>query len=493
MPLTYILTIEGIGVFQLVMSVFSFALVLTSGGITVTLSKLVSTFRAKREFGKIRWSVYLALCYCVFVSFIFGLMFLFLGGQISNLQASPQTNFSYKLFFPLLLFSSLVALFRGVFQGYENMIPTALSQIIEQLSKFVFGLIFALILSKKSIELGVAGAFIGIILSEILAFLYIMIAKNNLKYKKIRIEKYEKKEFYSYLIPATVGLVITAFVHFFDAIVVVGRLIKSGMSESMATSLFGLQTGVVGAILNFPIIISFALSTSILPKLSYANSSSKIANNGSLKDGFKILWISILPITFGLVAIASPMFKLIYPFFDANTLNYAVRLMALGGVYTITLAIMQYFTTILQSKGKFGYVCFSLGVGGFLKILATFFLSVVPNINIFSLPIGNIVFSSIVIFFCLIKLKREVFIGVNEFFVPLISSFVMLVVVFFFIISTNLSVIVTLILSIIIGVGTFACLCFPLFKDYIFKFLGKNQSRRKSESKKANRDSVKEN
>ena len=492
LPLTYILSVEGIGVFQLVMSLFSFALVLTSGGITITLSKLISSFRAKKEFGKIKWCEYLALCYCVAISFIFGLIFFFLSKQIAQVQGSLMTNLSYKIFFPLLLFTSLVALFRGIFQGYEDMKPTAISQIIEQLSKFVFGLVFALLLSKKSIELGVFGVFIGVLISEVLAFVYLIFTKHKFKYAVSKMTKFNKRSFYSYLFPATLGLAISSFVHFFDALVIVDRLTSSGITESAATSLFGLQTGVVGAILNFPVIISFALSTSILPKLSFDGAENEGLYNESIKKGFKILWISILPITLGLVSISVPLFRFFYPFFDANTLNEAVRLMAVGGISTILLSVMQYFSTLLQSKGKFKFVCIAFSIGAVFKMLSTIFLSPVPAINIFSIPIGNIIFSSIVIIFCMFKLKNTVFIEANEFFVPLIASLVMVILVSSFTMLTNFSPLLSLFVSVIIGFCVFVVLCFPLLKEYISKILVKKRKGRKSESKTAHRDSVKE-
>ena len=61
LPLTYILGTEGLGVFQLVMSVFSFALILTSGGVSVTISKMIASSRAKGKYGDIKWFVYLGL------------------------------------------------------------------------------------------------------------------------------------------------------------------------------------------------------------------------------------------------------------------------------------------------------------------------------------------------------------------------------------------------------------------------------------------------
>ena len=477
LPLTYILGVEGIGVFQLVMSLFSFALVLSSGGITITLSKMISSYRAQRKYGLIKWNIYLATMFCVVTSFVIGLLFFFLARDIALFQKTSETTLSYRLFFPILLFSSLVALFRGIFQGYEDMVPTAVSQVIEQSIKFVFGLLFAFIFAKKSIELGVMGAFLGILLSEILAFLYLLLSKNKIKLSRYKYVLNGRGEFYSYLIPATLSLAITAFVHFFDGLVVVQRLMASGTSVEMGRSLFGLQTGVVGSILNFPIIISFSLATALLPKLSFEKSSKKDESGKNIKNSFKLLWLSVLPITFGILAISLPLYQAIYPFFDNVTLGYAIKLTAIGSVATICLAVMQFFVSILQSKGEFIFVLFALALGGIGKILCTIFLCADPNVNIFGLSIGNIVFPLITLLLCLIKLRGKIFVDLDVFFIPLLASLVMLVLTGYFVAVASLTPILKLAVGVCLGVFVYSFMTFPLVKGLKKEYFGSRKKR----------------
>ena len=59
-------------------------------------------------------------------------------------------------------------------QGFETMYPTAISQVIEQGIRFIFGLLFAFIFIKKSVDMGVFGAFLGIVVGEILSALYLI-------------------------------------------------------------------------------------------------------------------------------------------------------------------------------------------------------------------------------------------------------------------------------------------------------------------------------
>jgi len=481
LPLTYILGIEGIGVFQLVMSLFSFALVLTSGGISVTLSKLISSYRAQRQYGKIKWNIYIALMFSIVSSCVIGMCFLLLSKDIAFFQKTNDATFSYRLFFPLLLLSSLVALFRGVYQGYESMEPTAISQILEQLTKFVFGLLFAFVFVKFSVSLGVMGAFCGIIIAEMLAFLYLYLIKSKVKLRRYKFKRGERKEFYSLLIPATLSLAVSSFVHFFDGLVVLERLTNAGFSAEFGRSMFGLQTGVVGSIMNFPIIISFALATAIMPKLSFETASKQDKSDKNIKNSFNLLWLTILPITFGILAVCFPFYQMFYPFFDAKTLEYSIKLTALSSVATICFAVMQFFISILQAKGRFNYVFVSLILGGIGKILCTIFLCGNKDINIYGIPIGNIVFSLITLLLCLAKIKNLVTIDLNSFFLPLIASLVMLVVTGCFVAIVPIIPILKLVVGVAIGAVIYCSLTYPLIKSLVFYKFGHKRLRRRNE------------
>lgn len=487
LPLTYILGTEGLGVFQLVMSVFSFSLILTSGGVTVTMSKMIASARAKGKYSHIKWYIYLAIVYAVVLSFVFGLVFLFLSKQIASIQQIDSASDSYRFFFPLLLFSSLVSVFRGVYQGYEDMSPTAISQIIEQLCKFVFGLLFAYFLSKISLSMGVLGAFFGILTGEVLAFVYLIFAKRKFRFGKYKIHIGRKKEFFSYLLPSTVGLVVSPFVHFFDGLVTIGFLISAGFAKDYATSLFGLQTGVVGSILNFPVIISVAVATSLLPSLSFKKSREE--NEKQLRESFSLLWWTILPVSLGILAISLPIYQVAYPFFSMAMTSYAVKLTAIGVVSTIALGFMQYLTSILQANGDFKFVMVALIFGGVGKILCTTFLCPIPSINIFGIAIGNAIFSVIVVIFCLVKIRKFHFITLDSFFSPLLSSLIMLVVVSVLVSILKISPIFKLAVCAFVGVIIYLGLTFPMLLRFKRDFLGKKKSRGKDEQERVSKDS----
>ena len=268
LPLTNILGIEGIGVFQMIMSLYSLSLVFVSTGVQNGLSKLISSARACGDKDKLGAYLRQALFFSMSLSLAIGLIFAVLSKQIASLQGSINGAISYMLMLVLLPLGGLIGVYRGIIQGYENMSPTAISQIIEQIAKFSFGLLFAYLLSRFGDSKGVFGAFLGITVSELLALVYlafVMLKKVRLNLTRVNV----KKDFYSTVMPLSLGNAIIPLTHAIEALIVVALLTQAGLSNEVATSLYGLQTGVVGAILNFPMVIALSVAMALLPKLSY--------------------------------------------------------------------------------------------------------------------------------------------------------------------------------------------------------------------------------
>ena len=271
--------------FQLVMSLYAFALVVTSGGVSSSLSKLIGSARASERTEKVRIYLKQALLISVGIGLGLGVLFLIFGKYIAIFQNIENPS-SYYLFALMLPLGAGLATLRGYFQGYENMLPTALSQIIEQVVKFAFGLLFAYYFSKFGMVQGVFGAFLGVTLSELVSLIFLFIYYEVKKRGKKEIYSKEflkstRKEFNSANFPLTLSASILPLVNAFEGLVIIPRLVRSGLTSSFATELFGLQAGVVGAILNFPLIISIAVTTALLPNISY---------HISKGSGGKVLW-----------------------------------------------------------------------------------------------------------------------------------------------------------------------------------------------------------
>ncbi len=476
LPLTNFLGVEGIGVFQLVMSLYAFALVFCSSGMSVFMSKKVAEFRACQNYNKISSVCKQGFLWAILTGGVVGLFFLFLSSQISVLQSCVECCLSYRILIFLLPVGSIVACFRGVLQGYEEMNPTAISQIIEQFLRLFFGLMFAFLFVKKGVEWGVFGTFLGLLVAEVFAFLYLYVC---IRKKRIVFKNNYYTGFAKGVIPLTLGGCVFPFIVAVESFFILNRLTTAGFSQSQATALFGLSTGVVGAILNFPLIISTSIALAILPSLSYLKETNKQEMQKKINQSFLILTLVVFPAVLGVTSVCEQLYQVVYPTLNAQMLNYAINLTKLGAVSTLLCAYMQFFVAILQSQGSFVYSMLLQLVAGGVKLFLTFVLCGIVDVNIFGLTFSNIIMFSLVLTGCLVVLGESLQVFDFNFLVPVFSSIIMFFTVNFFIERVSMSPVLTLLCSAVLGVFVYFSLVMPVvvkyFRDFFVRFAKKQQ------------------
>lgn len=460
-PLTNLIGIQNIGVFQLIMSLYAFALILTSGGVTTSLSKLISSARATKESSKTQAYLRRATFTSLVVGVCIGVVFFIFSKLLCSVQKIPP-NPSYCLFIILLPLGAISAVLRGFFQGYENMKPTAISQVIEQVFKFALGLLFAYMFGSNA----VFGAFLGITLSEAICVLYLFLVyskKHDFSRPAMGFEK-EQKEFDKtnlLLLGATIVLPLS---NALDSVFIIPRLVQAGLSSTTATQLFGLQSGIVGTLLNLPLVLSISVATALLPNFSYLISKgTKI--RFLVERGLKILILILLPSVFGIVAVTMPLFSLLYKGLPAEFYSVGQNLMLYGGISTIFAGLMQYFLMVLQAFSKFKFCLFATLAGGIVKVATTFTLSAISSINIFALVVGNLLMCSIVCIICLYKMKKLIYFSfsLGEIFTLAFSTTAMYFLVKTFVDSGYFSPLPTLFCAVALGVVSYSVFSVPYF------------------------------
>lgn len=474
LPLTNIVGIEGIGIYQMITSIYSLALVFVSGGVTNALSKLVSSARARGDVRKIGSYVKYALIFSLSISAFFAVFFFLFAPSIGGIQGIGQGSQSYRLFSLILPLGAMIGVARGLLQGYENMVPTAVSQILEQVSKLAFGLIFAYILGKNGSGQGVFGAFLGITCSEFLACVYLLFSAGKKARFKGGVEG--RQELFSAVLPLTFGNAILPLTHAIEGLFIISLLTRAGLARNVATSLYGLQTGVVGAIMNFPLIISMAVAVALLPNLSRLSASGdKEGQRRLISTSFSCMWFLLVPLVVGVMAISGGLYPLVYPKAIEGYFQITMQLTTLGGISIIMTAIMQLMVAVLQANGFYSYSFVFYLLGGIAKTSFLFIFAPIKGISIFAVSISNILLSLIVSICILIKLGKLIKIGVVEFLLPVTASAIM-----FFAVKIFLGLVggaLGILLSVFVGVVLYGVFTLPLLGRYYLqlkeKFFGK--------------------
>lgn len=475
LPLTNILGIEGIAIFQMVMSLYSLAIIFVSNGVTSSLAKLVSSSRARGEGVKSSGYLKIGIKYVLFVGLMLGGILSIFSSKIASLQGLNSGR-NYYLMLLLLPLGGLIGVYRGILQGHELMTPTAISQIIEQVSRFAFGLSFAYFFGRKGAESGVFGAFLGIVISEVLAFVYLQFVLS--KRSSRECSCIEKKEFYRAVLPLSFSSGVIPFTHAIESLMVLPLLEMGGIEREIGQKLYGLQTGMVGVILSFPLLISIAVGTSLLPKVSYLSSTGEHEEERRIvSNAFSIMWTMLVPLVIGLCAISSEFYLLVYPSAIKGLGLVAEGLTYITAISILMAGIMQFLISLLQAKGFFKEVLIFSIIGGCVKIISLILLARIGSIGIYALPISNCLLNITIAICGIIKLYSYVKIDLFNLFLPPLSGLVMFLAVK--LLLSSVGGVVGIILSIIAGGGVYLVLTLPLWQEFLKVILDKFKKSKK--------------
>ncbi|MDR1917440.1 MAG: oligosaccharide flippase family protein, partial [Christensenellaceae bacterium] len=172
-PLSNIIGNYGIGLYQLVFPLYSLLLIISSAGVPVAISKMVARERDnKPKCKKILFNSTVALSA---VGLVLAVLFAVFCKPIAGFQGKSEIWTLYLAIAPSVFFVCFISAFRGYFQGLNNMLPTAISQIVEQIVKVGAGLTLAFILVKQSVLLAVFGAILAVSISELTATIFLCI------------------------------------------------------------------------------------------------------------------------------------------------------------------------------------------------------------------------------------------------------------------------------------------------------------------------------
>lgn len=160
-PLGNILSLEAMGYYSAAYTIYGFFLVLATSGLPTAIAKLVSEFRASENQNGIKSTFKTGAVLMTAIGAIGFIITFFFSGIIVKIIGNPGAEISLKTLAPAVFMVTFMSLYRGYFQGYQNMGPFGLSMILEQIARVIVGYSLALILISKGPQFSAAGATSG--------------------------------------------------------------------------------------------------------------------------------------------------------------------------------------------------------------------------------------------------------------------------------------------------------------------------------------------
>lgn len=441
-PLANIIGPAGMGYYQTAYPLYVFLLVFSTNGAPAAISKMTSERLALGRVSDAHRVFKLAFLLMALLG-VGAFLVVFLGAEtIVATFGDPGAVLAMKAIAPALLVVPIMSVYRGYFQGMQNMGPTAISQLFEQGVRVAVGLSLAILWMKHGIEQAAAGATLGTSVGP-LAGVIVLIIIYNKKRKKIltAIEKdltkskESSKEILKTLlwiaVPITLGVSILPIINLGDLFVLMNRLSNSGFSIEEANVLYGQLSGMVGPIINIPMALALSMALALVPAIASAKASADVQLlEKNIQLGFRMAMIVGVPCSFGLIILAKPIMTLLYPLEMESAVNASGSLayLAMGVIF---LCIAQTMAGTLQGLGKPGLAVFGLIIGFIVKLLATYILAGIPELNMEGAAIASTMAYATIGLFNLWAVKRLTGISFDRklsIFKPLLAGIIMFIV-----------------------------------------------------------------
>lgn len=413
-PLQHLLLDEGMGVFNVAYQFYTAMFVISTAGVPVALSKMVSESYTLGRNKEIRSIIRIAGLVFITLGGLCSAFLYFGAGWIGDVIQNPAAVLPMKAVAPSVFFVSCISIVRGYYQGKSNMMPTAMSQLVEALGKLFLGLGFAAFGMYKNvtIEVCTALAILGITIGEGIAALGIWAyyLRDPARHARGRSAEYRgsRKLVHNLLwlvIPITLTNSVTSLTTLVDTTMVVSRLQSIGYSLSEANELFGMYNGKAFTMYNLPQTLIVALSISIVPAIAGAmaqNNHGLTAKN--LGSAMRIAMLIALPAGTGYFILSGPIIDMLFAG-DPNVGAACLRVLAFAIPF---VALVSLTNAVLQAAGRVRVPVISMLIGGVIKVIVNYMLVGMPRVNIYGAPFGTVICYAFITTVNLIVLRRYV-------------------------------------------------------------------------------------
>ncbi|HIV85814.1 MAG TPA: polysaccharide biosynthesis protein [Candidatus Monoglobus merdigallinarum] len=452
-PLINLIDDDGQGLFNVAYQIYTFMFIIATAGFPIAISKMVAESLAKGDEADAKRVFQTAFSLLAVIGLIGSIVLYVFAESLANLVAIPDAALSIKAISPAVFFVAMASALRGYFQGRQNMVPTAVSEVIESTGKMAVGLALAAFFMGMTVNdnLGravdiaqgaveslhtrkvyasagaISGVTTGTLMSAVLLIvIYIFHAargKNRLRRPRsltdtLRSRSEILKGLVLIAIPITIGASVSSLTTLIDMTTISRRLVvnpevfdkyafmfeegtdfaKNVISEGWtqaqintqkASTLYGMYTGKALTMFNLPLTLVVALGMSIVPAIS-ASLAVKDRSGAKRITGSAIR----IAMLFGApCAIGMSVLSsgVLGLLFGTDNAKTVLSILAIA---IIPVSVVQVTNSILQAYGKVYYPVINMLIGGAAKVLFNYFA--IPYLGIDGAPVGTFICYAII-------------------------------------------------------------------------------------------------
>ena len=422
-PMVNIIGDEGMGYYGTAFNVYNITLLLSSYSLPLAVSKMVSARLAGKQYRNAERIFKSALFYATVVGAAAAAIIWF-GADFFAREVffMPYASFALKTLAPTVWIMAYLGVFRGYFQGRGTMVPTAASQIFEQIINAIVSVAAGSILFNEALKTeilkeetgsglsnawGAAGGTIGTGAGALTALLFLLLLfflcrssflRQVKRDRSGRLESYGTilRVLFFTVVPVILSSVIYNVNSVLDNGILAYNFSTAGRTEEF-TALWGIYTGKYHLLINVPMAMSNALSSSLIPSISQAAAvGDRRMMRARTAMAIRFSCIIAIPSTVGLTVLAGPVNNLLF----SGDNSVAIQMTIYGSLAVVFYSISTVTNAVLQGIDKMRLPIIHALISLVLHLAALELFFYGFDLGIYSMVYANILFA---VFMCILN------------------------------------------------------------------------------------------
>ncbi len=450
-PLIGIIGDVGMDYYATAFEIYNNLLIISSYSIPLAVSKLVSADISKGRRKNVYRILKASLLFATITGGIAALTLLFGAEAFTTAMKTPYSIFAVRVLIPTLLIVAILGVLRGFFQGLGSMMPSAVSQILEQIANAIVSVWAAYVLYKYGMKVGAVlgnqenyaaaygaaggtlgtgvGALVALLFSFFVLFAYVHVYK-----RQVRREALPKVDTYSHIFRILVATIIPVLLSttiyncntLIDMAVFKNIANSQGYSATQISVWNGVYTGRYKTLINVPISIASALAASSVPALTAAFTKKKMNEvHLQLNSAIRFIMLIAMPCAVGMGILAAPILQLVHL---SDESGIAAIMLQYGAVSIIFFSLSTLSNGLLQGINRMKEPVKNAAIALVLHLVVLVVLMYGFRLNIYAVIFANAAFGLIMSLLNAYSLHK--YVGykqefIKTFLIPLLSSAVM--------------------------------------------------------------------
>lgn len=423
-PLNNIIGSTGFGYFNSAYDVYNVLLMISTTGLPVAMSRMISEAQALGNEAQIRRIFKTAIYVFLAIGIVGSLGMLVFCKQLSVLVSNSENSWAaIAALAPCVLLICLISAYRGFFQGQSSMTPTSVSQVLESITRLTVGLLLAWLIMRltgaRTVHLdgitlapgetvmdygdrtlAAGGAILGVTLGCLVSVLYL-----HGKFRRAGAASGEAagtaksgratmKELLSIAVPITLGSAGLQIINLLDTMIYMRRLEDGlGWSVELAERMKGVYN-YQQTIFALPCAFIPTITIACIPAITAAlTRKDQQTVRQTEESALRTMALIAMPCAAGLFAMSEPVIRLLCTSADytPEVIVTASRMLSILGLAVIFNSLVLLFNAFMQAHGDVTSPVLNMLIGGVVKIVVNYILVGIESVNILGAPIGTLV------------------------------------------------------------------------------------------------------